>query len=123
MFQYEAEVLRVVDGDTMVLLIDLGFHVHAEATVRLARINTPEAVTGKGGTIQDPAKAFVMERCMPGSTVVVSISRQEKYGRWLADVFYKVGSRDRYEILRESKILNDELVSAGLATFYSGGKK
>lgn len=123
MFQYEAKIKRVVDGDTLVMMIDLGFNVHTETSVRLARINTPEEVKYTLGGLDDPARAFVLERCFPGSTVIVNISRKEKYGRWLADVFYKMGSVDRYEIASGGTCLNDELVAQGLAVFYDGGKR
>jgi len=123
MFQYEATIKRVVDGDTLTLLIDLGFHVYSLVNVRLARINAPDEVKFGVGGIQDPSRDFIMQRCPPGAVVVVDISRQEKYGRWLADVYYKPGSVDRNEILKDSLCLNDELVKAGLAVPYDGGRK
>lgn len=123
MFQYEAKVLEVIDGDTMKLLIDLGFHVHVEETIRLARIDTPEKVGFDINGIVDPAKTFVIERLAPGSVCIVNIIRAEKYGRWLADVFYKPNSISRNEIMNNGKCLNDELVAAGLAVHYDGGRK
>lgn len=123
MFQYEAVIKRVVDGDTLVVDIDLGFFVRIEQIVRLARINTPEAVAWGADGINDPAQAYIFSNCPPGCTVIVQITRKEKYGRWLADVLYKPGFNDRYEILREPRNLNDELVQQGLAKFYDGGKK
>jgi len=41
-FIYNAEVLRVVDGDTFELKIDLGFKIVHENTFRLYGVNTPE---------------------------------------------------------------------------------
>lgn len=123
MFQYEAEVLEVLDGDTIKVRIDLGFHVFTEQTVRLARINTPETVKYKIGGIYDPAKVFFLERCPIGSVCVLYVTRVEKYGRWLADVLYLPGERNREKIIAGGRVLNDELVAAGLAKPYDGGRK
>ena len=44
-FWYGATVLGVVDGDTVDLMVDLGFQVHHKIRVRLYGINTPESRT------------------------------------------------------------------------------
>jgi micrococcal nuclease len=41
-FWYGATVLGVVDGDTIDLMIDLGFNIHHKIRVRLYGVNTPE---------------------------------------------------------------------------------
>ena len=45
MYTYHAEVLRVVDGDTVDVLIDVGFSTFRKERVRLYGINTPETRT------------------------------------------------------------------------------
>lgn len=123
MFEYSAKVLELIDGDTMKLQIDMGFHVHIIETIRLARLNTPEVVNWGAAGLDDPAMKFVAERCPVGSSIVVQISRAEKYGRWLAEVLYSPGVTDREKIKQDPRVLNDELLRAGLAKPYSGGKK
>jgi micrococcal nuclease len=123
MFQYEAVIKRVVDGDTLLIDLDLGFHVRLQETVRLVGINTPETVGYDAGGIRDPAQDFIFSHCPPGSVVVANITRKEKYGRWLAVVLYLPGSVNRDEILRNPRVLNDDLVKQGLAKLYDGGKK
>jgi micrococcal nuclease len=123
MFQYEARVIKILDGDTLKLQLDLGFYTHTIQTVRLAGVNTPETVKYRPGGIFDPAMAYVQERVPIGALCIAEITRQEKYGRWLARILYKPGAKDRLEILRDPRVLNDELVRAGLAVNYSGGKK
>jgi endonuclease YncB( thermonuclease family) len=118
MFQYEAKVIRIVDGDTMVLDVDLGFHVHVEAIVRLANINAPERVTWTAQGLEDPALQFIQQNTPPGSTVVVDISRSEKYGRYLAVVLFAPGVSDRNEIMRTGRTLNAELLEKGFAQKY-----
>lgn len=123
MFQYEAKIIMIKDGDTLKLDIDLGFNVHVIEVARLARIDTPESVNYGAKGIDDPAKNYIMENCPPGSVCVVNISRQEKYGRWLADVYFQPGETNRVNILKNPRVLNDELVREGLAVAYDGGKK
>ena len=45
LFHYQAEITRVVDGDTVDAFIDLGFDLHSKQRVRLFGINTPECRT------------------------------------------------------------------------------
>ena len=42
MYEYEAEVDRVIDGDTIDFMVDLGFNVHIKIRTRLLGVNTPE---------------------------------------------------------------------------------
>ena len=44
-FWYGATVLNVIDGDTIDLMIDLGFSIHHKIRVRLYGVNTPESRT------------------------------------------------------------------------------
>lgn len=123
MFQYEAQVKRVVDGDTLEMLIDLGFGVKISQMVRMAHINTPDVLKSDAHGIIDPAKDFIYSRIPPGAVCVVNISRKEKWGRWLAEVYYLPGSVSRDEIARQGRQLNREMIDAGLAVAYEGGKK
>lgn len=123
MFQYLARIIEVLDGDTLKLDLDLGFRVHIFETVRLARIDTPETVNYTLSGIDDPAKNYILKYCPIGSACVVGITRQEKYGRWLAELFFQPGEVDALKILSNPRVLNDELVRGGFAKPYSGGKK
>jgi endonuclease YncB( thermonuclease family) len=42
MWEYRAAPLRAVDGDTVRLLVDVGFHARLEIDVRLAGVMAPE---------------------------------------------------------------------------------
>jgi len=123
MFQYPATIKRIVDGDTLWLDVDLGFRLHFEIVVRLAHINTPETINYTAKGLVDPAAAFIAKSLPLGSSCIVDIIKQEKYGRWLAVVYYLPGEMDREKILANPHVLNDELVKAGLAQRYEGGKK
>jgi len=55
LYTYAAEVLKVIDGDTLTLSVDIGFCTKMEHKVRLRGINCPEIGTKKG----EQTKAFV----------------------------------------------------------------
>lgn len=114
MFQYAAAVVRIVDGDTLYLDIDLGFFIRMTIDVRLKGINTPE-LRGASREAGLAAKAFVANALPVGSLVVVKTYKQEKYGRYLADVFYRPGATSRSEILEQPRHINRELLDQGHA--------
>jgi micrococcal nuclease len=105
-----AVVVRVVDGDTVVLNLDLGWHTwRHDESVRLAHIDAPER-TDRARWAE--AKAFV-ERLLPAGAEVLLISEKlEKYGRRLGRI-----------VLRDGRDVGAELVKAGLAIPYEGGKR
>lgn len=84
MYQYQATVLRVVDGDTVDLDFDLGLRVHSTQRVRLFGINAPERYTEAGRV----AFAALCAMLPVGKVVTVDTHKDktEKYGRWLADI-------------------------------------
>jgi micrococcal nuclease len=117
MFQYQATVVRIVDGDTAYLDINLGFFIRMTIDVRLNGINTPE-IRGPSRAAGLTSKTYVEQAIPVGSTVVVETYKAEKYGRYLADIHYLPGSTDRNEILAKGRLLNQELVEKGLAVAY-----
>jgi micrococcal nuclease len=118
MFQYSAQVIRIVDGDTLWLDIDLGFYTHRQVDIRLANINTPERVQYTAQGIQDPARAYVEECLAIGSECVVDITTRDKYGRWLGVIRFLPGVTKREEIAKFGRVLNDELLARGFALPY-----
>ena len=85
MFEYKAELLNVIDGDTVKLQIDLGFSVHVKQSCRLVRINAPEMSTMNGFT----SRQFIVDTLTPATAIKVSTSKPDKYGRWLVDLFFQ----------------------------------
>lgn len=79
-----ARVIKITDGDTIVCLIDMGFHVHIEQPLRLARINAPELNSLEGKA----AKGFLVAELPVGTMVTVQTYKnpKDKYGRWIADI-------------------------------------
>jgi endonuclease YncB( thermonuclease family) len=83
MYEYSASLIAVVDGDTLKLDIDAGFKIHLREVFRLARINAPELLTLDGMQ----ARSFMAEQLAKATAMKVQTTRQEKYGRWLAELF------------------------------------
>lgn len=116
MYTYEAKLLKVVDGDTVDLRIDLGFKVFTEQRFRLLGINAPETHS-KDPSEKAMGKAAMdyLKSLLAGEgqlKVVTSLDKQEKYGRFLAVITNGSG-----------EIVNDEMVKAGHAKPYDGGKR
>jgi len=95
-YVYDAYVVRVVDGDTLVLDIDLGLRVWSRGQhVRLLGINMPERVTTLGILATSQLSDLVYAR-----TVLLRTAkdRDDKYGRLLATVW--VGETNVNETMR-----------------------
>lgn len=111
---YNAEVKKVVDGDTFDVLIDLGFDTFRKGRVRLYGINTPESRTKDLAEKQMglAAKEFTeqwMQKSGNKVKVETILDKNEKYGRILAKVWNA-----------EGKCLNSDIVLSGLAREYFG---
>lgn len=48
MWEYKGKVERVIDGDTLEILIDLGFHVYTNQHIRVLNLSCPEKRTEEG---------------------------------------------------------------------------
>lgn len=111
MYTYKAKVDRVVDGDTLKLIIDVGFGIWVREKVRLRSIDTPELCTPEG----KKAKRFVERLLNNCECIVVKTYGYEKYARALADVFFLEGEEDAEVIAAKGKLLNQVLLDEGLA--------
>lgn len=101
---YMAVVDRVIDGDTIVLIVDIGFDEYACAVVRLARINAPEMSEAAGLEARD----FVLSLLPYGSPVQVVATAKDPYGRYVGEV-----------TLQDARNLSDAIVDAGHAELHS----
>lgn len=82
MYEYAASLIRVVDGDTVWLDVDLGFGVSRKDSFRLYGINAPELSTPAG----PPASQHLLELLGFPITVRTIKDKREKYGRYLATI-------------------------------------
>ena len=108
MYQYKVkEVLRVVDGDTLDLLIDLGFDLTLKQRVRLLYVDTPELRSRdlEEKVAARAAKVFV-EEVVKDSDITVNTTKADSFGRYLAEIFVNGQS------------LNQRLLDEGFAKKY-----
>ena len=127
MFTYQAKLFEVIDGDTVDLLIDLGFGVHVKERCRLYGIDAPEMPTAQG----QAAKAY-LESLIGAATGELFVAtrkmarkpkeKTDKYGRYLA-VLYKGdnvdwfihGDQTESSVQRMKASINFEMVFSGHA--------
>jgi endonuclease YncB( thermonuclease family) len=111
-YLYKAKVLNVVDGDTLILDVDLGFTTHKEQRIRLAQIDCPEMKTESG----KEAFHFVRDKMVDVGFVVVKTNKIDIYGRYVGDIFYDLtGKLSLDEVFLKGTYLNEEIVENGFA--------
>jgi len=116
MYKYKAKLVRVVDGDTADVMIDLGFNVWTKQRLRFKGVDTWEKRTrDKEEKIRGlAATAFTTEYLEKNNGLfTIQSYGVGKYGRVLAEIF----------IEGEKKSLNELLLENGHAYIYDGGKK
>lgn len=93
LYGYKATIVRVIDGDTVVANIDLGFDVwkHDER-LRLAGIEAPKKNTDAGKAASGALRAMIDGQTLYICTEKAKRSDNEvkgKYGRYLATIHHK----------------------------------
>jgi micrococcal nuclease len=106
-FRYAAQFIRAVDGDTIIVNIDLGFRLHLETPLRLLGVNSPEKNTAAGKA----AMAWTAAWCRDTGPLTLESAKPgdygDKYGRYLATVYGANG-----------RCLNKEIVTVGHAELF-----
>ena len=111
---YDAECVKVVDGDTLKLEVDLGLDCRRSITIRLYGINAPE-VRGperEEGIVSREALRDLIDNSTGGLIIQTIRDKTGKYGRYLAKVYGDQG-----------QVFGEELVRLGLAKAVDYGKK
>jgi len=107
---FPAKVLRVVDGDTLELLIDCGFDIHSRQMVRLARVDTPE-IRGEERNEGLKSMEFVEDFLHGVEQVLVTTQKDRgKFGRYIGEIV----------VIKDGEMVNlsDRLLEEGLAEEY-----
>ena len=119
MYEYFVkEVKNVVDGDTIDVVIDLGFDILFASRVRLAGIDTPESRTTDKAekALGIEAKEYLKKQLKDAKSVVIRTEKMdssEKYGRILGWVY----------VNGESESVNNKMINDGYAWGYLGETK
>ena len=118
MYEYSCEVTRVVDGDTVDVIIDLGFDISHKSRVRLYGIDTPESRTrDKDEKVRGlMSKDFLVDMLGKGDVIIkTKKDKKGKFGRILGELH--VGNKGR------SVNINKSLIDNFLAVEYYGQSK
>lgn len=95
MYEYNAKIINIVDGDTFDLDIDLGFHIHIHERIRILDLDTPEKRGKKEKEIGLIVTNFAKEKFFGLDVVIHSkqelIPKTDSFGRWLVDVIIQSG--------------------------------
>ncbi len=110
-YVFVAQLIRVVDGDTLLVLVDLGFSVFVRQRLRLRRVDAPELDSERGRK----AKSFVEARLVPHGLLVLRTFGTDQYDRYVCDLWYGDAGASADMIVREGRLLNAELIEEGLA--------
>jgi micrococcal nuclease len=116
MYIYNATVTKVVDGDTIDALVDLGFDTWKQVRIRMNGMNAPESRTRD---LEEKArglaaKARLKEILKENKNKFILVSHGVgKYGRCLGEIF----------LTENSDSVNNLLISEGHAVEYHGEKR
>lgn len=120
LYTFRAILEEVIDGDTILARIDLGFEVWVNQRLRFRGVNTSELA--KKGLPPDEAeqraaaaKTFVEQKLRPMPFIVIKTHKTDTYGRFIADVFYHPTLKQKEDVAINGFFLNDQLLKAGLA--------
>jgi len=109
---YKAELLHVVDGDTLDLRVDQGFHSERRERFRLSDLDAPDLDTPEGRAARD----FVYNQLLAAKTLVVHSIRTDLHGRYLAHVFHTADAVDIDTCFEQGHHLNEQLLHSHHAT-------
>ena len=115
MFEYKCEVIKVVDGDTVDVNIDVGFSIFHKARVRMYGMDTPESRTRDldekaRGLI---SKQFILDKVANAKEIIIKTQKdgKGKFGRVLGKIFI------------DGENINQSMIDQSLAVEYYGRSK
>tara|TARA_R110002153_G_scaffold89582_3_gene219234 strand:+ start:18403 stop:18828 length:426 start_codon:yes stop_codon:yes gene_type:complete len=114
MYTYKVkEIVRVVDGDTVDILVDLGFGLTKKERVRVAGIDTPESRTRDlyEKKLGKEAATYLTEQL--DGDIIIRTEKDGKYGRMLGWL-YKEG---------QEVSIQEDMINRGYGWAYDGGTK
>ena len=109
MYEYKGKVVRVIDGDTIKVDIDLGFNSHTIALIRLARIDAAEIKLYKGVTEEEKQLGLAAKEWLINNISDITLKTERdstgKFGRYISEIY------------ANSENINDKLVTMGFAKY------
>lgn len=107
LYKYRCKLIRVVDGDTVVADIDLGFYTWRKVVLRLADIDAPEIRTKDLSEKEEGLKSahrlelMLLDENPDGVFYIVS-EGVDSFGRSIATIYTQKGENINLEMLSEN---------------------
>jgi len=116
MYEYKCEVVKIIDGDTVDVILDLGFSILHKARVRLYAIDTPESRTrNKDEKARGlMAKNFIVQHVNAAESCVIQTHLKDSKGKF---------GRVLGTLVTDGLNINQTLVDKNLAVAYHGQNK
>ena len=121
-YNYRAKLVKVVDGDTIDAMIDVGFDIWIKKRIRYKGIDTWESRTRdldekkKGLAAKARNKELLESVSKKSGYFMIKSYGTGKYGRVLADIYIQDSDYNHIWV-------NKQLITEGHAYVYEGGKK
>lgn len=117
MYEYNIKITRVIDGDTVDGMIDLGFNTHTFKRVRFVGINAPETRTRDKAEKEKGiiAKNWLKQLVEENDEFIIVSHGTGKFGRVLGELYVVKGDR--------KQSVNKMMLNAGLVVEYHGGAR
>ena len=122
MYEYKCNITRVVDGDTVDALIDVGFDIWFKKRIRFMGLDTWESRTRdleekkKGKLAKERTRQLLEEVSSKPGYFRIKSHGLGKYGRVLGEIFIMDADGKQWNV-------NQTLITEGHAYVYDGGKK
>ena len=84
--KFRAKVIRVVDGDTVDLQVDLGFHIFHMIRGLLAGVDTPERGQANFKEATWKLQELLAKAADPAGWIFIDTHKTGKFGRWLIEI-------------------------------------
>ena len=119
MYIYNAKLDRVVDGDTVDALVDLGFDTWKKVRIRMHGMNAPESRTRN---LEEKAKGIAakvrLEELLESGRFILQSMGVGKFGRCLGIIYVNDSNTKHLDVN-----VNKTLITEGHAVEYHGGKR
>tara|TARA_B100001109_G_scaffold63584_1_gene52063 strand:+ start:2722 stop:3081 length:360 start_codon:yes stop_codon:yes gene_type:complete len=119
MYKYNAKLDRVVDGDTVDALVDLGFDTWKKVRIRMHGMNAPESRTRN---LEEKAKGIAakvrLEELLESGRFILQSMGVGKFGRCLGIIYVNDSNTKHLDVN-----VNKTLITEGHAVEYHGGKR
>ena len=103
---YRAEVERIVDADTIIVLVRALNNQHHRVRLRLSGVEIPE----RGTEQEKTANSYLTRKLKAAKGILIKTHGQDRYGRYVADVLYSNSTSSAEHILNAGHYLNAQLI-------------